>query len=1142
MSDISGEQALGTIAGGVAGFFLGGPLGAAKGAYMGYGIGSAFTTTELDAAEGPRLEDRSIQTSGYGEYIPRVYNTDQLTGNLIWLKDNQITETKKVETVEQGGKGGGSEQKVTTFSYSVTCAIGICEGPITGIRRIWADNTLIYDASDTGNATTIAESHKLINNWEVYLGTDDQLPSSTIEDEKGEGNVSAYRGLAYVVLLDFQLEEYGNRIPNLSFEIVDNELNGFDQPLAGLTNIVSVSGYASPYPIQSSSANYRSYPSHYDGGVLNSICTERVFTSSPTTVEGYFMASDIVSGGTLFADRFDMMDFDFATSVLAMNGTKIRPIDNSSDLLLVQMSFSTGHHHLCVAQKYASNRVRFHRINPEINPSADLPYDLRATYRDGIVYLSDRNGDLFINVPGEIHAISVSAINNMAGFSGVGILVFNSTPARDGKGSVQEVAFGVDPYGSSVYTIDRVRNKLTVYNAKLYVVASYDISHLTASPYSTSNGVWSARFAVRNNLVYVTHQRGGGDPSRYLRIWRVTSSGVEQIDEVHVGNRAYCDMMQACIDISFSSVLTSNRPGWINAAVDGGMAVYSLSPLLANSTGLTLPQVIGEEMSRIDVLDSVDYDVTGVTTDTVRGYMVANPSPATSALKPLQQAFRFDVVEEDYKIKFVTRGTVASSVTLGPDDLRAHEQGSQAPPELLQLIKNPNAVPGRIEVSYKDVGIDLETGYAYADRLNLDREAITKMDLPVVLSNDEAAQTSEVLLLDSEREGAGHYQLVTSFIHSHLERAEVITVTTDDEESLLLRIVDIEKGSPGIVKITAVRETITDYNSVAVGDDSSYDTDSLRISVPSFLRFLDIPQLRNGDDNAGMYWGVNPIGSTDNWRGATLFKSNDEGISWSLIDAATNYMINGVAVDSITTDSYTLFTYGQPLTVYFANGVPETKTETQVRNGANMAVYGSAGRWEIIKFITATSIGSGNYVLNGILRGQYGTDWAMDTHEGGDLFIMIDESSANRLSMSDTHYLNDVEYVPVTIGSDFTTGYKVIEASTGEAKKPHSPTHVKGYRDASGNLTITWIPRGRHSFEWSNGQAQTVTDTDVFNIEIMNGATVVRTITSTVAIHAVSYTAAEQVTDFGTAQSSLTVNIHQLGDLITTGHKRETTI
>ena len=36
---------------------------------------------------------------------------------------------------------------------------------------------------------------------------------------KPAGTVPAYRGLAYIVFNDFQLEKYRNRIPNFTFEV-----------------------------------------------------------------------------------------------------------------------------------------------------------------------------------------------------------------------------------------------------------------------------------------------------------------------------------------------------------------------------------------------------------------------------------------------------------------------------------------------------------------------------------------------------------------------------------------------------------------------------------------------------------------------------------------------------------------------------------------------------------------------------------------------------------------------------------------------------------------------------------------------------------------------------------------------------------
>ena len=46
-----------------------------------------------------------------------------------------------------------------------------------------------------------------------------QLPDSLIEAKEGAGNAPAYRGLAYIVFERMALADFGNRIPQLSFEV-----------------------------------------------------------------------------------------------------------------------------------------------------------------------------------------------------------------------------------------------------------------------------------------------------------------------------------------------------------------------------------------------------------------------------------------------------------------------------------------------------------------------------------------------------------------------------------------------------------------------------------------------------------------------------------------------------------------------------------------------------------------------------------------------------------------------------------------------------------------------------------------------------------------------------------------------------------
>ena len=55
--------------------------------------------------------------------------------------------------------------------------------------------------------------------YRLYLGSEDQLPDSLIEAKEGAGNAPAYRGIAYIVFERMALAPFGNRLPQLSFEV-----------------------------------------------------------------------------------------------------------------------------------------------------------------------------------------------------------------------------------------------------------------------------------------------------------------------------------------------------------------------------------------------------------------------------------------------------------------------------------------------------------------------------------------------------------------------------------------------------------------------------------------------------------------------------------------------------------------------------------------------------------------------------------------------------------------------------------------------------------------------------------------------------------------------------------------------------------
>lgn len=190
----------------IAGGALGGPIGAALGSIVGAAIDSlivgAISGGQKQRIEGARLQDLRVTSSSEGAVIPRVYGRMRLGGNIIWATDFR----EEVRVTETGGGKGGGGGGITTTEYLYFCsfAVAICEGPIAGIGRIWAD----------GKPFNLPGAV-----YRVYPGDEAQEADPLIVSFMGEENTPAYRGTAYIVFDDLPLEKFGNRIPQLSFEV-----------------------------------------------------------------------------------------------------------------------------------------------------------------------------------------------------------------------------------------------------------------------------------------------------------------------------------------------------------------------------------------------------------------------------------------------------------------------------------------------------------------------------------------------------------------------------------------------------------------------------------------------------------------------------------------------------------------------------------------------------------------------------------------------------------------------------------------------------------------------------------------------------------------------------------------------------------
>jgi len=202
--------------------------GATIGSQVGALAGSVIDQALLGASgqsrtvQGPRLSELRVTSSSEGAAIARLYGRARLGGQVIWATNLEEEVVRRSDS-GGGGKGGlgGGGTTTVEYRYFANFAVAIAEGPITGLGRVWADGQEL----DLSTVT-----------FRLHLGSADQLPDSLIEAKEGAGNAPAYRGVAYIVYERLALAPFGNRLPQLSFE-VHRAVDTFEQSVRAVTMI-----------------------------------------------------------------------------------------------------------------------------------------------------------------------------------------------------------------------------------------------------------------------------------------------------------------------------------------------------------------------------------------------------------------------------------------------------------------------------------------------------------------------------------------------------------------------------------------------------------------------------------------------------------------------------------------------------------------------------------------------------------------------------------------------------------------------------------------------------------------------------------------------------------------------------------------
>ncbi len=1218
-------SALGSsLGGGALGAAIGGRLGNFAGGFLDQKIFGS--STNLRDVSGPRLAELGVQSSTYGKMVPVVFGTARLAGNIIWSRPiKEIATTTTSSAPSGGGKGGGGRvtQSSTTYAYYVTLAIAICEGPIDSVLRIWADAKQL----DTSLGT-----------YRVYLGTEDQTADSAIVAVEGTSRTPAHRGMAYVVLEDFPLADFGNRIPNFTFEIqkktqsadYDGEIT--ENKLSGVMMIPGAGEY-----VYDTLAQYKVPGVDSGSGFIQQGAQIALNQHTPFGKANALVAIDQLKEtcpnvdwvGVVVAWFGDTLD---AATCVVKPGVEYEAggITNSNEWGVAGYTRSTAHPisllsgnpqyggtpddesvvRLVDELKLRGYNVLFYPIL--FMDIAGKPWRGQLTGSSGSIsnFFTKSDGyNTFINhyanlLDGKVDAFSI-------GSELIGLTKVTSTPGVypavselvSLAGTVKATMTGTQiTYAADWseyhhtdggwYNMDPLWASSNIdfigidayFPIKDSVVNSYDIDTLKAGwvsgegydyyytdPARTIQAPLTPAYAWKNLSWFWNNTHTNPDTSTTAwtagmkKIW-FTEFGFPSVDNAANQPNVFYDpttsmsafpyyskgrvdfrAQRACITATLhqweGSSMVENMllwtwdarpfPYWPDlTSVWSDGAAWQTGHWVQGKFGISsLSSVVALLLERAG-LNNLQINTSSLG-DQVEGFVLTSQLTIRQALEQLQRAYFFDIVESEHTLKAVPRGGI-SLAAIGENECIPLSTGQGR--ELVNSVRAQEVeLPRRVSVVYLSRLSNYQPATQYAERqTTLSKEVVT-VSLPLVLPDQSAKNVADVTLYGSWM-GRESVQLMLPMEYAYLEPADVITITSNGF-TRRLRILRTHFATLGALHVEAVVEDQAVYDFYAPPAVTDTRTQAQDAPAETRLELLDIPALpSDGVTDAPLRFAA--AGLAIPWTGAAVFRSDDNGINYNRLQDAQSASVMGQAADVLPAFTDNVFDRVNTVTVVLLQqGSLQSVSELAVLNGANAALLGD----EIIQFTTATLTAPGTYVLSNLLRARLGTEAAASTHVANERFVLL-SGGLGRVNMPIGLFNAPRLYKAVTVGSTLAATPSQTFTYVANALKPYAPVHVAGVRDGSGNLTITWIRRTRAGGDWQDNVDAPLNETsEAYDVEILNGSTVVRTFSGLTSPTA-SYTAAEQTTDFGSLQSSVSIRIYQLSAAVGRGNVRSVSV
>ena len=517
----------------------------------------------------------------------------------------------------------------------------------------------------------------------------------------------------------------------------------------------------------------------------------------------------------------------------------------------------------------------------------------------------------------------------------------------------------------------------------------------------------------------------------------------------------------------------------------------------------------------------------------VIGAGIGRTASTRQIIEILQNYGFFDAVDRG-RLIFRDRDRLPDTV-IGGNDLASHVSGEQRPSAARRTRTEDYELPREVRVQYSDSDASYEPGVQIYERRLTDSPAVADIDLSMLaMDATTAARIAEVAMLEAivARE-AIDFTLSATGANKTLIPSDIKTLDVGGQHTVV-RLIQEDYAWPGVQSWQARRHDPSIYASDAVGIATRLPRNPFLIVTDTVFELMDAPLVRLGDDVPGYFaalGGTTTSAVVQGWPGGELYRRDGAELELVASQGVPSAAFGSVLVDLGAAD-YTIRTEG-PLQVQLQQGALTSATLEQMLDGANYAVVevrsGSARiGWEVIQYQTA-AFDSGNSVwtLTGLLRGRFGTEWAIGLHQAGDRFVAIPSSAQVPEELEQLGVSRD--HLAATIGRELDDSAPVPFAWNGEDRVPYTPVHLRASR-LTNDIRLSWSRRDRVGTELVSGQTLPLSEAEErYRVRIYDGSTVVRTLESDAP--STVYIESSQQADFSQLVNEVDIGVAQLGVL-----------